>query len=84
MRAPTKAKEKRHYLTTKQTERLHKSCIKLGVDFPDNFFSNEDEIQTVIRWSKSSDKPSEDLVASKLRELGCFTVIQPRKIEFNF
>ena len=69
---------------TKQTERLHKSCIKLGVDFPDNFFSKEDELQTVIRWSKSSDKPSEDLVTSKLRELGCFTTIKPKGINFNF
>ena len=71
-------------MPTKQTERLHKECIKHGVDFSDSFFSRVDEVQTVIRWSKSIDSPSSELVTSKLRELGCFTVIQPRKIEFNF
>ena len=71
-------------MTTKQTERLHKQCIKLGVDFDDGFYFRGDDIQIVIRWSKSFDKPSKELVVSRLKELGCFEISKPRKITFNF
>lgn len=59
-------------MTNKRIEKLHRECSKFGVDFPDKFFSREEDVQCIIRWSKSKDKPSRDLVASKLKEIGCF------------
>ena len=59
-------------MNKKQIERLHRECSKFGVDFPDKFFSREKDILDIIRWSKSKDKPSQDLVAFKLKEVGCF------------
>ena len=59
-------------MKNKRAEKLHQECAKFGVDFPEKFFSREEDVQLIIRWSKSRDKPSQDVVASKLKEIGCF------------
>jgi len=71
-------------MTTKQTERLHQECIKLGIDFPEHFFSREEEVKVIIRWSKSSDKPSNELVVSKLKSIGCLEIPKVKPIQFDF
>ena len=72
-------------MTARQTERLHRECLKFGVDFPEENFHKQEDVAIIIRWSKSKlDQPSDELVRQKLLAAGCFGVPAPRPIVWNF
>ena len=71
-------------MTKKQIERLHRECSEFGVDFPDRFFAWVQEVRVIIRWSKSKDKPSHELVVRKLKNVGCFDKPTAPKLNFDW
>ena len=71
-------------MTARQTERLQRECLKFGMGFPEEYFHNESDVAMVIRWSKSNDRPSKELVRQKLEEAGCFEVLAPSSLAWDF
>lgn len=61
-------------MTTKQIEKLRTETAKFGMDFEPEFFSREEDVKQVIRWSKGDDKPSRSDVRKNLEKLGCHSV----------
>jgi hypothetical protein len=66
-------------MTTKQIEKLLTETTKFGMSFEPEFFSREEDVKQVIRWSKGHEKPSRDDVRKNLEKLGCHSVehLQP-------
>lgn len=60
-------------MTPKQTEKLHKECSKFGMDFDTEYFSREEDVKFIIRWSKK-EKVERKIVRQKLEEKGCHSV----------
>jgi hypothetical protein len=70
-------------MTTKQIERLRKETASFGMDFEPEFFSREDDVKHVIRWSKGGEKPTRSEVRKNLSDLGCHSVEHLQSIKFK-
>ena len=71
-------------MTARQTDRLQRECLKFGMGFPEEDFHNASEVATIIRWAKSNDRPSKELVRQRLEEAGCFEVLAPSSMAWDF
>jgi hypothetical protein len=57
-------------MTKRQIENLLRACGRFDVTFNEYFYRHE-EVEHVIRWSKSRSNPTRKLVSQKLKDLGC-------------
>jgi len=60
-------------MTAKQIEKLRTETCKFGMDFEPEFFSREEDVKHIIRWSKK-EKVERKIVRQKLEEKGCHSV----------
>ena len=70
-------------MTTKQIESLRTETAKFGMDFEPQFFSREDDVKNVIRWSKGHEKPTRQEVRKNLSGIGCHSVEHLQTIRIN-